>query len=51
MAGRLIKDLETAINIDEEDFMIIEQYDGTKKIKVRALKDFISNLVISLQEK
>lgn len=44
MSGRLIKDLETASSINENDFMIVEQYDGTKKVKSRTIKEFVGSV-------
>lgn len=43
MAGRLIKDLETTLNTNTNDFVILEQYNGTKKIKIRDLKKDITS--------
>lgn len=46
MSSINIKDLETAQGINEDDFIILEQHNGTKKIKIRDLEDKISQKIL-----
>lgn len=48
MSSINIKDLETAQGINEDDFIILEQHNSTKKIKIRDLEDKISQKILKV---
>lgn len=43
MSGITIKDLPMAEGINDDDFLILEKYNGTKKIKARNFKGFLGD--------
>lgn len=47
MSSINIKDLETAQNVNGDDFIVLEQYNGTKKIKIRDLENRLNEKILN----
>lgn len=47
MSSINIKDLELIESVNDDDFLLVEQYNGTKKIKIRDLENRLNEKILN----
>lgn len=47
MSSINIKDLELIESVNDDDFLLVEQYNGTKKVKIRDLENRLNEKILN----
>lgn len=47
MSSINIKDLELIESVNDDDFLLVEQYNGTKKIKIRDFENRLNEKILN----